>query len=141
MKEEVKYIVEPNEDECIAIRVKSTILYAYPINLKLLEVHPKVVTKTGELVKRVEIAIKDGVKVLIGELNEERLVWDIDGHFIQDGVENSEKNLYVFERYWDTQWRNRIKLSNGEWCIRYQRPHPNVQIPEEWTNRKYKVID
>ena len=128
-KEELEYICELDESKCIALRVRSTIVFYYPICEEIIKQKPKVVTRTGELVKHVEIALKDGVKIIVGELNEEKLTWDINGRFI-DEYEDSDKDLYVAERYWDKHWRDKIKLSNGEFAVRYQRPHPDVEIPE-----------
>lgn len=133
-EEKIKYLVEPDESKCIALRVRSTIVFAYPWCEEVGKHNPKVVTRTGELVKHIQPAIKDGEKILVGELNGERLTWDTYGKFLGD-CEDDSKNLYIFERYWDAQWKSRIKLSHGEWALKYQRKHPTAKIPDAWAEK------
>lgn len=136
MSEEIKYIVEPDEERCIALKIKSTIVYCYPICEAVLEHYPKVMTRLGKVVKKVQMAVRDsGKKVITGLLDEERLVWDEEGRY--NGDEDSDLNLYVPERYWDRDWKSKIKLSNGAWCLKYQRSHPYAKMPEN-RQRYYK---
>lgn len=136
-EEKIKYLVEPDESKCIALRVRSTIVFAYPWCEEVGKHNPKVVTRTGELVKHVQPAIKDGEKILTGELDGQRLTWGIDGRF--DG--DDSKDLFVFERYWDAQWKSRIKLSHGEWALKYQREHKYVTIPDAWAERSKRKLN
>ena len=137
-EEKIKYLVEPDESKCIALRVRSTIVFAYPWCEEVGKHNPKVVTRTGELVKHVQPAMKDGEKILTGELDGQRLTWGIDGKFLGD-CEDDSKNLYIFERYWDSQWKGKIRLSHGEWCLKYQRPHPTVKIPDAWAEKSKRT--
>lgn len=122
------FIIEPNEDECIAIRVRSCIVYMYPFNSEVAQHNPKVVCRDGRVVKRVQIAEKNGVEVVTGLIDEQRLFWDINGRFV-DAEHDSENDLYIFERYFHRDWKSHIKMSNGDWALKYQRPHPTVAVP------------
>ena len=135
--EKIKYLVEPDESKCIALRVRSTIVFAYPWCEEVGKHNPKVVTRTGELVKHVQPAMKDGEKILTGELDGQRLTWGIDGRFEGD----ESKDLFVYERYWDKSWKSRIKMSHGEWALKYQRPHPTVKIPDAWSGKAKRRHD
>ena len=130
-KEEITYLEDMDalEPYCRAMRVRSTIIFCYPPTERVLEQKPKVVLPDGRLVKHVQIAIRNGEKVIVGELDEERLVWDLRGKLIGDEY-NDDMQLLIHERYFDRHWRDKIKLSNGEFAVRYQRPHPYVEIPE-----------
>ena len=130
-KEEISYLEDMDalEPYCMAMRVRSTIIYCYPPTEKVLEQKPKVVLSDGRVVKHVQLAIRDGERVIVGELDEERLVWDLRGKLIGDEY-NDDMQLLVPERYFMRDWRSHIKMSNGEFAIRYQRPHPHVEIPE-----------
>ena len=135
MGEEIKYIVDLDkmEDQCVAIRIHSCIVYCYPICEKVLEYHPKVLTRSGKVVKKVQMAVREsGEKVITGLLDDERLVWDEKGRYNGEG--DNDINLVVPERYWDSQWRSKIKLSNAQWCLKYQKHHKGVKIPENRTN-------
>lgn len=130
-EEKIKYLVEPDESKCIALRVRSTIVFAYPWCEEVGKHNPKVVTRDGELVKHVQPAMKDGEKILTGELDGQRLTWGIDGRFEGD----DSKDLFVFQRYWDKAWKSRIKLSHGEWEIQFGTKHPNAKIPDAWAEK------
>lgn len=138
-EEKIKYFCDMDELEpfCIALRVRSTIVFAYPWCEEVGKHNPKVVTRTGELVKHVQPAIKDGEKILTGELDGQRLTWGIDGRFYGD----ESKDLFIYERYWDKSWKSRIKMSHGEWSLKYQRPHPTVQIPDAWSEKAKRRLD
>ena len=136
-EEKIKYLVEPDESKCIALRVRSTIVFAYPWCEEVGKHNPKVVTRTGEIVKHVQPAMKDGEKILTGELDGQRLSWDIDGRFEGD----ESKDLFVYERYWDKSWKSRIKMSHGEWEIKYGKRHPDVKIPDAWAEKSKRRLD
>lgn len=136
-EEKIKYLVEPDESKCIALRVRSTIVFAYPWCEEVGKHNPKVVTRTGELVKHVQPAMKDGEKILTGELDGQRLTWGIDGRFEGDG----SKDLFVYERYWDKSWKSKITLSHGEWEIKYGKRHPDVKMPDAWSEKSKRRID
>lgn len=129
MNGKITYIVPPDEGKCIAMRVKSTIVFFYPVCEEILKYKPKVVTRSGKTVYRIGFAMRDGEKIIVGELDGVPLTWDISGRHISP-YEDSPLDLYCAERYWDRQWRDKIKMSNGEFAVRYQRPHPYAQIPE-----------
>lgn len=133
MKDEVNYIVEPDETKCIAIRVHSCIVYMYPFDKEVAKYNPKIVCRDGRVVKKVQLAIKDDKEIVTGLLGDERLTWDINGRFI-DAETDSENDLYIFERYFHRNWKQDIKLSNGAWCLKYQRSHPYAKLPEKRTN-------
>ena len=136
-EEKIKYIVEPDESKCIALRVRSTIVFAYPWCEEVGKHNPKVVTRTGEIVKHVQPAMKDGEKILTGELDGQRLTWGIDGRFEGD----DSNDLFVYERYWDKSWKSRIKMSHGEWALKYQRHHPTAKIPDAWSEKAKRRFD
>lgn len=137
MNEEIHYISPLDESKCIALRVRSTIVFAYPWCEEVGRHNPKVVTRAGELVKHVQPAMKDGERILTGELDGQRLTWCIDGRF--DGDES--KDLFVYQRYWDKSWKSRIKMSHGEWEIQFGTKHPNVRIPDAWTEKSKRRLD
>ena len=137
MNEEIHYISPLDESKCIALRVRSTIVFAYPWCEEVGRHKPKVVTRTGEIVKHVQPAMKDGEKILTGELDGQRLTWGIDGRFEGD----ESKDLFVYERYWDKSWKSRIKMSHGEWALKYQRPHSTVKIPDAWSEKAKRRFD
>lgn len=134
MTEELKYIVDLDalEPKCIAIRIHSTIVYCYPYMQEVADHNPKILTRSGKVVKKVQPAIKDGVQLVTGILDDQRLVWDANGWF--DGDEENELSLVIPERYWDMQWKQRIKISNGDWAVKYQRRHPFCKVPERKGN-------
>lgn len=139
-EEKIKYFCDMDELEpfCIALRVRSTIVFAYPWREEVGKHNPKVVTRNGELVKHVQPAMKDGEKILTGELDGVRLTWDINGKFLGD-CEDDSNNLYIFERYWDSQWKGKIRLSHGEWALKYQREHKYVKIPDAWAEKSKRT--
>lgn len=140
MTDEIKYIsdLDEMEDKCIAIKIHSCLIFCYPICEKVLEYHPKVLTRSGKVVKKVQMAMRgsddlaEKEKVFTGLLDDERLVWDENGRY--NGEDNNDLNLVVPERYWDKDWRSKIKLSNAQWCLKYQKPHKGVKLPENRTN-------
>lgn len=128
-EEKIKYIEPLNEEKCVAIRVRSCILFCYPISKAVLEHGPKVLTHSGKVVKRVQYADgKNGEEVVTGLLDDERLFWDKNGWF--KGEEENELSLVIPERYFQKDWKNYIKLSNGDWTLKFGRPHPTVKAPE-----------
>lgn len=141
-EEKIKYFCDMDalEPFCIALRVRSTIVFMYPFMEVAAKHNPKIVTKRGELVKHIQPATNECKRIIVGELNGERLTWDTNGKFLGD-CEDDSKNLYIFERYWDAQWKSRIKLSHGEWALKYQRPHPNVKIPDAWAEKARRRIN
>ena len=141
MSEKIEYIVNLDEleDRCIALRVHSVVLYCYPWCEAVGKLNPKVITRIGKVVKHVQPATRDGVRILTGELDGERLTWDINGRFTDDKTEH-ENDLFVPERYWMKNWKSAIKLSNGEWYLKYGKVHPSVEIPTAWDEKARKRI-
>lgn len=141
MSEKIDYIIGPNESKCIALRVHSTILYCYPWCEAVGKLNPKVITRTGKVVKHVQPATRDGVRMLTGELDGERLAWDINGRFV-NAVTDHENDLFIPERYWDKMWKNRIKLSNSDWALKFGTRHPSVKVPDAWDeNARKRTVD
>lgn len=130
-----KYLVDMDviEPFCIALRIHSTIVYAYPVMEEVLKHNPKVITKLGKVVKKLQIAVKDNERLLTGLIDDERLVWDIRGNFIGEDP-NEDLKLYCPERYFMRNWKQLIKLSNSEFALKYQRRHPYAKLPEKRTN-------
>ena len=78
-------------------------------------------------------------KVLTEILHIERLLGRTkksENGIYQDN-KDSELNLFVPERYFDKRWRDKIKTSNGEWALRFQRQHPAVAIPDRNNSRPW----
>ena len=140
MSEKIDYIVEPDESKCIAMRVHSAILYCYPWCEAVGRLNPKVVTRTGKVVKHVQPATKDGTRILTGELGEERLTWDINGRFADENTDH-ENDLFISERYFDKMWKSRIKLSNSEWAVKFGTAHPTMKIPYAWEEKAKRRYD
>lgn len=138
-EEKIKYLVEPDESKCIALRVHSVVLYCYPWREAVGKHNPKVITRTGRVVKHVQPATRDGVRILTGELDGERLTWDINGRFVDDKTDH-ENDLYISHRYWDKMWQNRIKMSNADWCLKFETDHPSVSVPDSWDEKARKRI-
>lgn len=140
MKNELDYFIplDELEDRVIAMRIRSCIVYCYPFKEEVAKHGAKILTASGKLVKHVQPAIKDGEKIIVGELDGERLVWDIDGNSASG---DETLRLCIPERYYDCHWKSRIKLSNSEWALKYQRPHPTVKIPDAWSEKAKRRLD
>lgn len=142
MSEKIEYFVDLDEleDKVIAMRVHSAIIYCYPFKEEVAKHGAKIMTASGKVVKHVQPATRgcDDVfpqeRIIIGELDGERLVWDTDGNLLGDDKDGSMR-LCIPERYFMRNWKSIIKLSNGEFALKYQRPHPNVKIPDAWEER------
>lgn len=128
-EEKIKYIAPLDEERCVAIRIRSCVVYCYPVCREVLEHGPKVLTRSGKTVKRVQYADgKNGEEIITGLLDDERLFWDRNGWF--NGEEENELSLVIPERYFMRDWKTYIKLSNGDWVLKFGRPHPNVKAPK-----------
>lgn len=139
-EEKIKYFCDMDalEDRVIAMRIRSCIVYCYPFKEEVAKHGAKILTASGKLVKNVQPAIKDGEKIIVGELDGERFVWDIDGNSASG---DEMLRLCIPERYYDCHWKSRIKMSNSEWCLKYQRPHPSVKIPDAWAEKSRRRLD
>lgn len=133
VRESVAYLedMDAMEPFCTAVRVRSVIVYCYPPTEKVLMQRPKVMLADGRVVKNVQIARRNGEKVIVGVLDGETLVWDIGGRLCGGAEGDVKSRLLVPERYFDRHWRDKIKVSNGEWAVRWQRPHPSVALPQD----------
>lgn len=140
MKNELDYFIplDELEDRCIAMRVHSAIIYCYPFVEEVAKHGAKIMTASGKVVKHVQPAMQDDKRVIVGELEGERLVWDIDGN---SASEDETLKLCIPERYFDCHWKSRIKMSNSEWCLKYQRPHPTVKIPDAWAEKSRRRLN
>lgn len=138
MKNELDYFIplDELEDRVIATRIRSCIVYCYPFKEEVAKHGAKILTASGKLVKHVQPAIKDGEKIIVGELDGERLVWDIDGNSASG---DETLRLCIPERYYDCHWKSRIKLSNSEWALKYQREHKYVKIPDAWSEKSRRT--
>ena len=140
MKNELDYFIplDELEDRCIAMRVHSAIIYCYPFVEEVAKHGAKIMTASGKVVKHVQPAMQDDKRVIVGELEGERLVWDIDGNSASG---DETLRLCIPERYYDCNWKSRIKLSNSEWCLKYQREHKYVKIPDAWAEKARRIIN
>ena len=138
MKNELDYFIplDELEDRCIAMRVHSAIIYCYPFVEEVAKHGAKIMTASGKVVKHVQPAMQDDKRVIVGELEGERLVWDIDGN---SASEDETLRLCIPERYFDCHWKSRIKMSNSEWALKYQRKHPTVKIPDAWAEKSRRT--
>ena len=137
-EEKIKYFcnMDELEDRCIAMRVHSAIIYCYPFVEEVAKHGAKIMTASGKVVKHVQPAMQDDKRVIVGELEGERLVWDIDGN---SASEDETLRLCIPERYFDCHWKSRIKMSNSEWALKYQRKHPTVKIPDAWAEKSRRT--
>ena len=142
MSEKIEYFVDLDEleDKVIAMRVHSAIIYCYPFIEEVAKHGAKILTASGKVVKHVQPATRgcDDVfpqeRIIIGELDGERLVWDINGNLLGEDKDGSMR-LVIPERYFMRNWKSIIKMSNGEFALKYQRPHPTVKVPDAWEER------
>ena len=139
-EEKIKYFCDMDalEDRVIAMRIRSCIVFCYPFKEEVAKHGAKILTASGKLVKHVQPAIKDGEKIIVGELDGERLVWYIDGNSANG---DETLRLCIPERYFDCHWKSRIKLSNSEWALKYQREHKYVKIPDAWAEKAKRRIN
>ena len=137
-EEKIKYFcnMDELEDRCIAMRVHSAIIYCYPFVEEVAKHGAKIMTASGKVVKHVQPAMQDDKRVIVGELEGERLVWDIDGNSASG---DETLRLCIPERYYDCNWKSRIKMSNSEWALKYQRKHPTVKIPDAWAEKSRRT--
>ena len=136
MSEKIEYIINLDEleDRCIALRVHSAIIYCYPFVEEVAKRGAKILTASGKVVKHVQPATRDEERVIVGELEGERLIWDIDGNLIGEDNDGSLR-LTIPERYFIRNWKSFIKMSNGEFALKYQRPHPTVKVEDRWEEK------
>ena len=136
MSEKIEYIVNLDEleDRCIAMRVHSAIIYCYPFIEEVAKRGAKIMTASGKVVKHVQPATQDDKRVIVGELDGERLVWDVSGNFMGEDGDGSMR-LCIPERYFMRNWKSIIKMSNSEFALKYQRPHPTVKVTDRWEEK------
>lgn len=138
MTEKISYLADMDkiEPHCIAMRIRSTIIFAYPFTKEVAETGAKIVTRDGRTVKNVKPFKQGDANLVIGELDGERITWDENGRYSMDGSD-SDNDLYIFERYFMKDWKSHIKMSHGEFALRFQRPHPAVEIPDRNNSRPW----
>lgn len=141
MSEKIEYIVNLDEleDRCIALRVHSTIIYCYPFVEEVAKRGAKILTASGKVVKHVQPATQDEKRVIVGELDDERLMWDINGNFMGED-QNGSMRLCIPQRYFDRHWKTRIKESNSEWELKYGTRHHDVKVEDRWDEKARKRI-
>lgn len=147
MSEKIEYIVNLDEleDRCIAMRVHSAIIYCYPFIEEVAKRGAKILTASGKVVKHVQPATRGceyvfpQERIIVGELDGERLVWDTEGNLLGDDKDGSMR-LVIPERYFMRNWKSVIKLSNSEFALKYQRPHPTVKVEDRWDDKARKRI-
>lgn len=122
------WIVNPDEyeDKCIAIRSKTAYIFCYPIVPEVLATGCKVMTRTGQTVKKVQ-QVQDGY---VGILDGEELHWDRAGRY-SGPYKDDQRDLFISERFFRKDWQANIKMSNAEYVVRFGRLHPTVKIPRE----------
>ena len=140
-EEKIKYFcnMDELEDRCIALRVHSTIIYCYPFVEEVAKHGAKIMTACGKVVKHVQPATQDDKRVIVGELDGERLVWDINGNFMGEDEDGSMR-LCIPQRYFDKQWKSRIKESNSEWELKYGTKHNTVKVEDRWEEKARKRL-
>lgn len=122
---------ELDEQNCVAMWVRKTVVYFYPPLPEVVQTGCKVVTRSGETVKHCRCLLDDRNNVYYtGVVNGDELKWDLAGRFVNPYTD-SPFDLFVAERYFDPQWKQKIKLSNAEWASQYQKKHPSVKVPEK----------
>ena len=124
----INWIVEPDESQCVAMRSRTAIIFCYPFNKEVWKTGPKILTRDGRVVKKVRMGGSNGVEVVVGILDGEELRWDSAGRF-EGPYKDSPLDLMISERYFYSDWKDHIKMSNAEWAVTFGRPHPNVKIP------------
>lgn len=110
------------EDLCIAIKVKKNIIYAYPFDYDVAATGAKVITRKGKTVHGIQKVEKDGDSFITGIFNDTRLKWDIAGRF-RSPYANDYRDLYIHERYFDPDWKSKMKMTNTEWQKQFGRKH------------------
>lgn len=128
-------ITDEMERECIAIWKHSTTIFMYPFSTEVFRRGCKVLTRDGRKVRKIEVS-RDwvaGGHIVTGELDGKRYKWTEGGRF-RDAYTEDANDLYIPERYFDPQWKEKIKLSNFEWASKYQKEHPYTKIPERYGN-------
>lgn len=146
-EEKIKYFCDMDELEgrVIAMRIRSCIVYCYPFVEEVAKHGAKIMTACGKVVKHVQPATRGCVdvfpqeRIIVGELDGERLVWDTEGNLLGDDKDGSMR-LVIPERYFMRNWKSIIKLSNSEWSLKYQRPHPTVKVDDRWDEKARKRI-
>ena len=129
--------IELDEQNCIAMYVRKTVVFFYPPTPEVVQTGCKVVTRKGETVKHCKCLLDDRNNVYYtGTVNGNELKWDTAGRFVNP-YKDSPFDLYVAERYFDPLWKKKINLSNAEWAEKYQHEHPDVKIPQ----REFKMTD
>lgn len=124
-------ITDEMERQCIAIIKRSVIIYMYPFDVNVAKTKCKVMTRSGKVVKQVEIARNyvAGGRIVTGVVDGTRMVWDENGKF-RDVYSQDENDLFIPERYFDPEWKRHIKLSNSEWASKFERKHPYTKKPQ-----------
>lgn len=126
------------ERNCVAVVQRRNVLYLYPIDKNVLAGGAKVMTRDGRLVKHVRLVTDSkGDSYYTGELDKQLLRWDSAGRFAGP-YRNHANDLFIPERYFDPEWKLKIHLTNSEWALQYERPHPNVKKPEKRYNEEFR---
>lgn len=132
-----QYIDDEMESRCLALRGKGQVMYIYPFVLDIALNGAKVITRDGRKVRNIRvIKEQDGSDTVYASLDGITLKWDAHGRYSGPYL-NHANDLYIPERYFDPDWKQRIQLSNAEWAVNFQRQHHDV--PSSWTTREYKI--
>ena len=121
---------EELEDRCIVLRSRTAYVYCYPFCKEVWKTGAKIVTRSGQTVKKVQIGSSNGEEVIVGILGGQELKWDAAGRYKSPYIDD-ENDLMIYERYFYKDWKSHIKLSHADWELRFGRPHPTVKIPTD----------
>lgn len=121
--------LEPYEDQIIAQRSRTAIIFLYPFIKEAYKYGMRVQTRDGRVVKKVRVGGANGVDVVVGILDGEELRWDAAGRFLGP-YQDDDRDLYIPERYMYKDWRENIGLSNSEWAMTFGKRHPGVKMPK-----------
>jgi len=120
----------PDEMESLAIvrRKHGVVIYLYPFDYEVAKTGAKVMTKDGKVLRRMKCATEKGAHIVTGEIDGQAVVFDENGH----NASMPESDLYIPERYFDPDWKQKKEMTNAEWASQFQRDHSSVDLPEEW---------
>lgn len=127
-----KWIVDPSEyeDMCECVKSRTAYIYTYPFIKDVWKSGAKIMTRSGQTVKKVHMGSSNGEEVIVGILDGQELKWDAGGRF-ESPYKDSPLDLRISERYFYKDWKSHIKLSHADWELRFGRPHPTVKIPTD----------
>lgn len=128
------YIPDDLEKLCVAVRKHGNTVYMYPFDADVARTHAKVVTRDGKhTVKQLMINTEDDC--ITGLIDGNMMKWDIAGRYRSPYV-NSPWDLFIPERYFDPDWKSKIKMSNADWQEAYGREH-NIE-PDDVNLETYR---